>query len=430
MRGFIIVLTLMLSGLLLNAGAAAEVLTLTDCIETALKNHPDIVRADQNVNVANSELWNAAGQFLPNIGASGSVSESWGNRIDINGLEFTAWTKRYSLDVSASISAFSGGRKFFNYFSSRANKAYFEYLAEGSRQSLIHSVKTYYFAYLAAQKTLEIREEALKRGEEQLKLAESRFEVGAASKSDVLKARVQFGTDRLNLITADNNVKKAFADLTYVIGVDVNSDVQFSTEYQTDSYEGTEADALKYGLGHHPGFLASEKDMKASKWDVWSAYAQYLPSINVSVSRGYSNPKWSELTDFNDTDASWRVSTSISIPIFEQFSRKVAVSRAKASLNNSRAAFYYARNDLALQIKKAYLDMENAQERLQVAEETVVSAQEDMDLVQEKYNLGAATILELLDAQVSLITAENDKIQAEFDYNLAVATLEKAMGIK
>ena len=53
-----------------------------------------------------------------------------------------------------------------------------------------------------------------------------------------------------------------------------------------------------------------------------------------------------------------------------------------------------------------------------------------MNLVQEKYNLGAATILELLDAQVSLITAQNDKVQSEFDYNLAVAKLENVMGVR
>jgi len=81
-------------------------------------------------------------------------------------------------------------------------------------------------------------------------------------------------------------------------------------------------------------------------------------------------------------------------------------------------------------IKRAYLDMTKAAEKLVVAGENEEAAREDMSLVQEKYNLGAATILELLDAQVSLITAQNDKIQSEFDYNLAVAKLENAMGVR
>ena len=66
---------------------------------------------------------------------------------------------------------------------------------------------------------------------------------------------------------------------------------------------------------------------------------------------------------------------------------------------------------------------------LQVAKETVAAAEEDFNLVQEKYNLGAATILEVLDAQVSLVEAENSQVEAKYDYNLSVASLEKAMGV-
>ncbi|MEW5924771.1 MAG: TolC family protein, partial [Candidatus Zixiibacteriota bacterium] len=63
-------------------------------------------------------------------------------------------------------------------------------------------------------------------------------------------------------------------------------------------------------------------------------------------------------------------------------------------------------------------------------EENVAAAREDMSLIQEKYNLGAATILELLDAQVSLITAQNNKVEVDFDYNLSIARLENAMGVR
>ncbi len=417
---------------LVQAGTLnAEVLTLEDCINMALESHPDVVRADGNFKTASADLWNAAGQFLPSVNASASVSENWGNRLDENsGLVYDTWQKSYSAGIGASMTVFDGGRMFFNYFASKANKAYYKYQAEGTRQNLVFSVKTSYFAYLAAQKILEIRTEALKRGEEQLKLAESRFEVGSASKSDVLKARVQYGNDRLNLFEAENNVKTAMADLAYIIGANVNSDIQVSTAFKAQQYEGSESDALAYGMEHQPGFLSAQKDLGISKLDLWSAYALYLPSIDVRVSRGYGNTRWTELKSFKDTDGSWSISTSLNIPIFQQFFRKRAVTRAKANLNDSRAAFYYAKNNLALEIKKAYLDMNNAREKLSVAEETVLSAQEDMDLVQEKYNLGAATILELLDAQVSLITAENDKVQAEFDFNLAVSSLENAMGIR
>jgi len=85
---------------------------------------------------------------------------------------------------------------------------------------------------------------------------------------------------------------------------------------------------------------------------------------------------------------------------------------------------------LALDIKKAFLDMARAKEKLSVAGENEEAASEDMMLVREKYNLGAATMLDVLLAQEKLNTAQYDKIQSEFDYNMAVATLENAMGVR
>jgi outer membrane protein TolC len=79
-------------------------------------------------------------------------------------------------------------------------------------------------------------------------------------------------------------------------------------------------------------------------------------------------------------------------------------------------------------LQDAYLAIKLSDETLKVTEETERAAREDMDLVQMKYNLGAAALWELLDAQVSLKTAQFNKVKAEFDYNLALAGLQNAMG--
>jgi TolC family type I secretion outer membrane protein len=412
----------------------AETLTLDDCLNLALENDPRMIQAKGAVSNANGYLWNTAGQFLPSLSAGGSVtqinSEPRLQVIDGQVRPSSGITKSYNLSASSYLTIFNGGRNFFDYFRARSNKAFYKYLFEQAEQDIILQVKQYYFNYLKAQKTLEIQKEAVKRGEEQFKLANSKFEVGSASKSDVLKAKVQYGTDQLNLIEARNAVEKTHANLAYIIGIDVNSDLDISTEFSAKKYDGTMDDALKFGMSNHPGFLAAEKNMGAAKWGVRSAWGRFLPTVGVSVSRSYQNEFWHRVTDLSKNDGQWVVSTSLNLPIFDNFSRKQAISSAKVALNNSRASYYYAKNDIARAVKTAYLDMERAQEQLNVAGETVDAANEDMALTQEKYNLGAATILELLEAQEDLIGAQNSKINAEFDYNLAVAALENAMGVK
>jgi outer membrane protein TolC len=424
--------------------ASGRVLTLDDCIELALENNKDVIYTRNQEKIASGNVWQAFGAFLPSLYLSGDATETRTERytaiasaydpdtqeiIPVS-VEMGGVSKSYSLGGSASLTLFDGGRNVFNFLGAKADKKHFSYLTESSEQALIYNVKGLYFAYLTFLDKKEISEEAVKRGEEQYKLAKSKYEVGSASKSDVLKAQVQYGNDKLGLIETQNAVKVAHANLAYLIGVDVNSDVEFSAEFKPKKYDGTEMDALKFGLAHYPGLLASESNLTAAKYDVRSTFGRYLPSLSISVGRSWSNNRWSEVKEFRDEDARWSIRTSLSIPIFENFSRKRDMSRAKATLSNARADYYYVKNEVALNIKEAYLEITKADEALKVARENVLAAGEDMSLVQEKYNLGAATILELLDAQVSLITAQNAEAEAEFDYNLAVAKLENAMGVR
>jgi outer membrane protein len=443
---------------LLAGVAGGKTLTLDGCIELALKKNEDVIRARNMVKTADGALWRAAGEFLPSISASGSASQTHTERFTETDSGFAILapftdsarippdtilivpfsetyevggvSKSYSIGASANLTVFDGGRNVFNYLGARADKRFYEFQADASEQVIIFSVKQYYFSYLKAVEQMKISQEAVKRGEEQFKLANSRYEVGSAPKSDVLKAKVQYGNDKLGLIAAENAQKISRANLAYLIGLDVNTDIDFATDFQRRKYEGTEAEALDIGLKRHPELLAEEQGLASARHNLRSAYGAYLPTLSVGVSRNWSNSKWNEVAKLRSEDASWRINTTLSIPIFSNFLRKSSVTAAKVGLNNAQSSYNYARNYVALEIKEAYLDINRSREALNVAAENVLAAEEDMSLVQEKYNLGAATILELLDAQVSLVTAQNLKVEADFDYNLAVARLEKAMGIR
>ncbi|MGB2989017.1 MAG: TolC family protein, partial [Candidatus Zixiibacteriota bacterium] len=134
------------------------------------------------------------------------------------------------------------------------------------------------------------------------------------------------------------------------------------------------------------------------------------------------------LETFLDRDYSWRFSASISLNIFDNFLKNHNLSWSKANRNSAKEMFHQAKRDVALELKQAFLNVQEAEEKIDLTEKKVASAQEDLDLMQEKYNLGAANILELLDAEVSFKQAESDQVEAWYDYNLAVAQFEKAIG--
>ena len=417
--------------LALTAVASAETLTLDQCIELALKNRANIIRARGDAQLAGADKRRAFGQFLPSI--DGGYSRLKGTEYDIApALDSTGKNeqdkgpnKNWSLSGSMDIINFS---TWFNYFGASASSAAAHLAAIDSEQELIFSVKSAYYSYLRAVQNEETNSQAVERSKEQLKLVESRYELGSAAYSDVLGQRVQYGNDRLEHLRAQNSVTTTKAVLSFTVGIDPTKEDEFSTMEETRVYEGTIEDAMQFGLDHEPGLLAAEKDLAASKHGVSSALADYIPrfSIFADYTDFTGNIAFPQVQEFSSKQKTFGF--RISYNIFDGFNRQRNVTQAKVFRNNAAAELNDARNLVMQQIKTAYLDIQNQKEAVSVAQESVSSAEENMKIVQERYNLGAATILDLLQAQEDLKRAQVSLINSKFDLNLAVARLENAMG--
>jgi len=455
----VLLITAIMLGLTIEVVAAQE-LSLDDCIEIALQNRAAIIRARGAETTAKWDRVAALGAFLPSI--SGSYSYSKGKQWDqepadmrATGYEVvfdttvigndtvidastvatgyetideqdTGPNKRWSLSGSLDLINVSN---WFNYAAASAAVAQSKLNVLASEQDMIYAVKTSYYAFLAAAENVAVQEDAVKRAEEQLKLIESRFELGSASKSDVLKQKVQYGNDQLAFLRATNSVTSAKASLAYTIGIDPTKEHNFATDYRVREYEGTLDEAIAFSLEHNPSLLAADKGADQAKHYMHSAWSTYLPTVSGSASwsktsgtQGYAN----NLVDYSDKSRS--VGFSVNWNIFDGFSRESRIASAKVARNNSLADLADSRNATVSNVKASYLQLAQLRKQLDVAGENVEAAEEDMKITQEKYNLGAATILDLLDAQVSLKTAQVGLISAQFDFNLAIANLENAMG--
>ncbi|MEA2031208.1 MAG: TolC family protein [candidate division Zixibacteria bacterium] len=461
------VLTLFLGLSVVSSVTAAEVLTLDDCIELALQNRASIIAARGHETLAGATKRAALGAFLPRIDASYGYSKTY--RRDIKSDEFyseyeyvkdsiavydpedssTSYLPiaspvitdvgireiqipdqnltNKSLRFSAGMSVFNLSN-WFNLAGAKADKAKAHLDVIGSEQDLIKAVKVSYYYYLAAVENVNVQEQAVKRSKEQLKLINSKYELGSASLSDVLKQKVQFGNDRLALLTAENNVTSGRANLAYTVGLNPNSDYEFSTEYKVREYSGTLKQAMSYGLKRKPSLLSAQESVDAARYALRSRKASYLPTLSASASLSFSDGTQGDTLTYNSSSRSATIGFNISLPIFDGFQREYNLTQAKVNLNNARAGLSDERNFACQKIKTAYFDIERLKEKKKVSKENVDAANQDLKITQEKYNLGAATILDLLDAQVSLKQAQVSLIQADFDLNLAIAKLENAMG--
>lgn len=458
-----------LTGIVLAAGIAAstpvsaqEVMTLDDCLELALKNRTAIISARGYEQIAAWDRAVALGQFLPRLSAGYRYSKtkntnqetesqvptafdtiSWqgtqnGADVTITTFEPTAYetqtiqldddettSKTLSLDANMSLINVSN---WFELAAASAAKAREHLNVIASEQDLILSVKVAYFLYLAAVERIATDEEAVKRSEEQLKLIESKYELGSASRSDVLKQRVRLGNDRLALLEAANSVTTTRASLAYTIGIDPRAQVEFSTQYEVREYEGTEESVVDFALDHNPSLLSSNKDLDAARHSVRARWADYLPTLSGFASYSIFDGTRGDTATYDFSSDSRTYGISLNWTIFDGFLRERNLVAAKVNRNIAAAAAADRRNEILAKAQSFYLELQRLKEQRQVAAENVEAAQEDLNITQEKYNLGAATILDLLDAQVSIKEAQVALIQAEFDYSLTVARLENAMG--
>jgi len=425
----------LLAGLLVLAfsGASAKVYTLDECVRMALDADPTLVQSRNAVKTAKTLVWSQAGQFLPSLSFSYSSSETHQGvrspELRYDPADTIATTsKSYGAGFALEENLFDGLRNVWSYLGSRASLHWAKHSYTQTRSDLVLVVKTDYYLVLKAKKDLEVAKEAVKRSEELLKLFEEKYQLGSASQSEVLKQKVQYGNDQLTLVSAEKTVKSVYAQLALDMGIDPQTEFDVANiELHRESVADLDI-LIKQTMGDNPNLLAAKEELNASRYDVRSAWGWYLPSLSLGYSYSWSKDEFSELKKFGPYDHTGTLRLALSYNIFDGFTREHNLSKAKANLNNAKAQYNYVRNQVTKKLQDAYLQIKLADETLKVTEETERAAREDMDLVQMKYNLGAAALWELLDAQVSLKTAQFNKVKAEFDYNLALAGLQNALG--
>ncbi len=434
-RGISFTIITLLSLFLLGYGSpAAETYSLDDCIETALRNNYGVVAARNSYDAARGEVYTSWGRILPSISISTRAAQSW------SGFSFTEPGTGRMLTGGIKSNIYSGSLNFGQsyggmglYTYANIRKKYHDRGSSlngyiGAKLSLILSVKENYLNLLKAKMLLDVSKEAVKRGEERLRVVQSRFDLGSASMSDVLKAKVQFGSDRLDLVARTNAYKLSKANLAYIMGIDVNREFDVEEDLAEKNVNISFADALDEAMSENPDYHKARFNFYGAQDQKLMAYSNFLPTLSLGLSHSTNVDTLTNLTRFDRSDASSYIYATLNFNIFNGASDYAALRAAGKNVDTFRQALKDTENKVALELKQAFLDIEQSNEARKLADESVAAAQEDLNLVKEKYKLGAATILEVLDAEVSLKQAQTSKVQAIFDFSLAVSKLEKVLG--
>jgi TolC family type I secretion outer membrane protein len=426
------VLMLLIATIAVSTAFAAAGLTLHDCIDKALTNHPALRAAQEGINAGKGRVTQAGSPYLPQVQASTGYAE---NR-SLGGALGESATKSYTTTLSVNQVIYDFGKTGGGLDAARSGVQSAEWDADRVKQEVVLNVKQAYYALLQANKLLTVAQQTLDQTDGHLRQAEAFFRAGSKPRFDVTRAEVDVNTARLGLINAKNDVRLRTIALYNAMGIDPAGDIAIEDIFIQPAAVSSLDQVQREALEGRSDLLKTAADIHAAQARIRAAESNYLPTLSANGSYNWAHgttettlPAGSGLGELHgDIRNSWNAGVLLSMPLFEGGLTKGKVSEARANLRALEAQRDGLRQSILLEVNQAYADLDNAAARISVMESSRLKAKENLDLAEGRYQAGVGPSLEVTDAQVAYIRAETDHVQALYDYQLAASRLMKAMG--
>jgi outer membrane protein TolC len=395
-------------------------LTLDESIELALKNNKDIQQYLSDTQTAKWKLKEAKG--------SNGVSLSWSSTAEkIGGSYYSGSSKDrdFSNTLSATLPIYSGGKNEGNIKKAEIGVDIGALDLEDTKQTVKLTVTKDYFTILKNRTTVQVDKDSVDKLQDHLNTVLAKYAAGTVAKSDVLSSQVNLANAQQTLVSAQNDYDLSVSTFNNDIGLPLDTDVMIRDDLKYEKYDLTLDNCIVYALQHRPDGIADAKAIKQAEASIKVAQAGQKPQVDFVASDAISDTK-----AFGDQTDKWGVGVSVSWNLFDSNVTNSQIKEAEAAKNKAEIVANQLFDTIQLDVRKAYLNLITAEKNIPTNKVAVEQGRENYKIAQARYSAGVGTNLDVIDAQVSLTSAETDYIQALYDYNTSKATLDKAMGLQ
>lgn len=412
------------------------VLTLEESIRLAISQNPYHLATGERVEAARSKLREAASSFFPSLNAQGlyTLDEK------LFELEFPSFipgqppekvsidfTKDYQFSLSLSVPLFTSGRLISGFKQAKYNLLSTEESVRQSRHIIVFNTKSAFYGYLLSREFVRVAEEAVDVAEKHFKNVKNLYDVGMASKFDLLRSEVQVANLKPQLIKAKNSLKIAELSLKTLLGLDLSRPVEIRGDLTFEPVEPDLEESILQALQHRPEISQLKYQKQMAGEMVKLARASGLPLLAISGTYNF----WADQFSFQkDTWQNYyAINLVLTIPIFNGFATSARVAQSKAMIRELELTNRGLEEIVKFEVSQAFLKLEEARESLLSQEKNVEQAQESLRIAELNFMEGMATTLDVSSAQAALTQAKTNYSQAMYDYVMSLAQLDKALGI-
>lgn len=399
-------------------------LNLQQSITLALQNHPSIKAARSTVDINQSRIGQARSNYYPQVNFTSAydrlnpATQPGGNIVGRGAYD------DYRNTFTASQNIYDFGRTSSQVKIQQYNTASSRSDLQDVTDQVIFNVQQTYYALLQAERNRVVAVATVKQFEQHLAQAKGFYEVGTRALFDVTKAEVDLSNAKLNLIRAENSVRLARVNLNNAMGVPnaPNYSIEDNLSYQP--YLLTFEEAVKRAYEDRPDLRSIIAKREAAEQSISLARSSYLPFLTGNANYGWTG------NNFSEQNSGWDIGASLNVPIFTGFLTKYQVDEAKANLRVFQANEDVLRQNILLSVQQASLNIREAEERITTASLTVKQAEENLNIANGRYQAGVGNPIEVTDALVNYNNAQTAYNQALYDYKVAQASMDRAIGVK
>lgn len=409
-------------------------LSLDQSIAIALSENPTIVVSDMEIKRTDYARRETLGGLLPTVDYSGSYSRTLKKQVmymDIPGMDDglevgldNSWSTGFSLSLPIIAPSLWKSLKLSAVQLEQSVES-----ARSSRLSMVDQVKKAYYAILMAQDSYDVLQQSYANARANADTYRHKFEQGTASEYDVLRADVAVRNLEPSLLQAENALRLAKLNLKVLLGIDAELRIGLATrlsDYEEDMY----ADMLQPDTSLAANTSLRQLDLQGAylKQVLKTQHMSWAPTLAFVGSYTWSSmSNGGMFDDFRWTPYSY-VGLSLSIPIFSGGTRYYKGKQARVAYNEMQYQRINLERNLRMQLTAAMDNIKASIKQVASSKEGVRQAEKAYEIMQKKFEVGAATIIELDDANLALATSRLSYFQAIHDYLTAQSDLEQISG--
>ncbi len=293
-----------------------------------------------------------------------------------------------------------------------------------TRQQVVFDTVEAYSGAVLANRHLSVAHEALTTAEAHVALAETLRTAGLVVDSDVLQAQVRASEAREAVVRARSGRAVAETALNFVIGRDLTAAMTLPADLdETDVTAENLVDLIDEALGSRADLRATRLQEQAAEKTVDAGKAELMPEIGLS---GFAESNSDSM--FGSQSGNWGLMVGANFTLFDGSARSAAIDQSLAQRRQIQQQAALLQRAIALEVTRAFYDVQAAAERIVQAETAIRLARENLRIVENRYREGLSTSVELLDAQTGLTMAQTRSVSAQRDLMLGRAALDLAVG--